>query len=129
VAAMFFVVFLSQAVSPAVLGSAMNASYSKKLQVSLPSELNRIEDKETLASLADPRVLLSQKAMSALRKDFQEFDGGGDALFQRTVQAIRDSLEASLKTIFVIGAVAMLISFLLVVTIPEVSMEVKPEDR
>jgi len=29
----------------------------------------------------------------------------------------------------VIGAVAMLISFLLVVTIPEVSMEVKPEDR
>jgi hypothetical protein len=50
-------------------------------------------------------------------------------LFQRTVQAIRDSLEASLRTIFVIGAVAMLISFLLVVTIPEVSMEVKPEDR
>jgi hypothetical protein len=47
----------------------------------------------------------------------------------RTVQAIRDSLEASLKTIFVMGAVAMAISFLLVVTIPEVSMEVKSEDR
>ncbi len=129
VAAMFFVVFLSQAVSPAVLGSAMNASYSKKLQASLPSELSRITDKATLASLADPRVLLSEKAMNALHKDFQEFDGGGEVLFQRTVQAIRDSLEASLKTIFVIGAVAMLISFLLVVTIPEVSMEVRPEDR
>jgi MFS family permease len=38
VAAMFFVVFLSQAVSPAVMGSAMNASYAKKLQASLPSE-------------------------------------------------------------------------------------------
>jgi len=128
VAAMFFVVFLSQAVSPAVLGSAMNASYSKKLQASLPTELNRIADKETLASLADPRVLLSEKAMRALHNDFQAFDGGGEVLFQRTVQAIRDSLEASLKTIFVIGAVAMLISFLLVVTIPEVSMEIKPED-
>ena len=66
--------------------------------------------------------------MNALRKDFKEFEGEGEVLFQRTVQAIRDSLEASLKTIFVIGAVAMLISFLLVVTIPEVSMEVKPED-
>jgi MFS family permease len=129
VAAMFFVVFLSQAVSPAVMGSAMNASYSKKLQASLPSELSRIANAETLASLADPRVLLSEKAMNALHKDFQEFDGGGEVLFQRTVQAIRDSLEAGLRTIFVIGAVAMLISFLLVVTIPEVSMEVKPEDR
>jgi MFS family permease len=129
VAAMFFVVFLSQAVSPAVLGSAMNASYSKKLQASLPSELNRIVDKETLASLADPRVLLSEKEMDALHKGFQKFDSGGEVLFQRTVQAIRDSLETSLKTIFLIGAVAMLISFLLVVTIPEVSMEVKPEDR
>ncbi len=128
VAAMFFVVFLSQAISPAVMGSAMNASYAKKLQASLPPELNRIADKATLASLADPRVLLSEKAMNALHKDFKEFDGGGEVLFQRTVQAIRDSLEASLKTIFVIGAVAMLISFLLVVTIPEVSMEVKPED-
>jgi MFS family permease len=129
VAAMFFVVFLSQAVSPAVMGSAMNASYSKKLQASLPSELSRIADKETLASLADPRVLLSAKAMNALHKDFQELDSEGEVLFQRTVQAIRDSLEASLKTIFMIGAVAMLISFLLVVTIPEVSMEVKPEDK
>lgn len=50
-------------------------------------------------------------------------------MFQKTVQAIRDSLEAGLKTIHMIGAVAMLISFLLVVTIPEVSMEVKPEDK
>jgi len=117
------------AVSPAVQGSAMNASYSRKLQASLPPELSRIADQSTLASLANPRVLLSKKAMDALRKDFQNFDGGGEALFQKTVQAIRGSLEAALKTIFVIGAVAMLISFLLIVTIPEVSMEVKPEDK
>jgi len=129
VAAMFFVVFLSQAVSPAVMGSAMNASYSRRLQASLPSELSRIANQETRVSLTDPRVLLSEKAMKALHKDFQVFDRAADVLFQRTVQAIRDSLEASLKTIFVIGAVAMLISFLLVVTIPEVSMEVRPEDR
>jgi MFS family permease len=129
VAAMFFVVFLSMAVSPAVMGSAMNASYSEKLQASLPPELGRIAGQSTLASLADPRVLLSTKAMDALRRDFQAFDDGGEVLFKRTVQATRDSLEASLRTVFIIGAVAMAISFLLVVTIPEVSMEVKPEDR
>lgn len=123
VAAMFFVVFLSQAVSPAVMGSAMNASYAKRLQASLPPELHRVADPQTLASLADPRVLLSEEAMKALQRDFGKLDGGGEDLFQRTVGAIRDSLEASLRTLFVIGAAAMLISFLLVVTIPEVSME------
>jgi MFS family permease len=129
VAAMFFVVFLSMAVSPAVMGSAMNATYSSKLQASLPPELSQVANQSTLASLADPRVLLSATAMEALHSDFQKFDGGGEALFQKTVRAIRNSLEASLKIVFVIGAVTMVISFLLVVTIPEVSMEVKPEDK
>lgn len=129
VAAMFFVVFLSQAVAPALMGSAMNASYSTKLGASLPAELNSVADHETLASLADPRVLLSEEALTALRADFDKLEGGGEVLFERTVAAIRASLETSLRTVFAIGAVGMVISFLLVLTIPEVSMEVRPEDR
>jgi hypothetical protein len=38
-------------------------------------------------------------------------------------------LEAGLKTIFLIGAIAMLVSFLLVVTIPEISMDAEVRDK
>jgi hypothetical protein len=67
--------------------------------------------------------------MSALRKDLEALEGPKTALFDKTVQAIRDSLEASLNTIFILGAVAMLFSFLLILTIPEVSMDIEPEDK
>jgi MFS family permease len=129
VGAMFFFVFLGGAIAPAVLGSAMNAEYAKKLKASVPAELSLVADEATLKSLADPRVLLSQSAMNTLRKDFEGMDGKGNELFNRTVQAIRDSLEAGLKTIFAIGAVSMLLSFLLILTIPEVSMDTEVKDK
>jgi hypothetical protein len=43
--------------------------------------------------------------------------------FDQTVQAIRSALEAGLHTIFWIGAITMLISFLLILAIPEVSLD------
>jgi len=129
VAAMFFFVFLSMAISPAILGSAMNASYAKHLRASLPAELSQTTEESISEHLANPRVLLSKDAMSALRKDLEAVEGPKTALLDKTVQAIRDSLEACLNTIFIIGAVAMLFSFLLILTIPEVSMDIEPEDK
>jgi MFS family permease len=129
VAAMFFFVFLSMAISPAIVGSAMNASYAKHLRASLPAELSRTTEESISGHSANPRVLLSRDAMSALRRDLESFEGPGTALFDKTVQSIRDSLEASLNTTFIIGAVAMLFSFLLISTIPEVSMDAEPEDK
>jgi hypothetical protein len=117
------------AIAPAILGSAMNAVYAGTLQKSLPSELNRVADKATLESLADSKILLSQPAMEALEKAFQEFGDRGPALFETTVQAIRNSLEAGLKMVFLIGAVTVLFSFLLIFAIPEVPIDVEVEDN
>jgi MFS family permease len=128
--AIFFSILMGIAISPALLGSAMNATYAKTLRTSLPDGLNRIADKETIASLGNPRVLLSQPAMDALRKKFNESGSEGQALFPRTVQAIRYSMEAGLRSVFWIGAITMLLSFLIICTIPESSMnEVHEEDR
>ena len=67
VGAVFFFVITGRAIAPAILGSAMNATYAKTLDRLLPAELSQVADKATLASLADPRVLLSPDAMVALQ--------------------------------------------------------------
>ena len=129
VGAMFFFVFMGGAIAPAILGSAMNREYGKTLQRSLPTELNRVADETTLESLADPKVLLSAPAMKQLEKAFLQFGDRGPSLFKKTVEAIHISLEASLKYVFLIGAVTSLFSFLLILIIPEVSIEAEVQDK
>jgi MFS family permease len=129
VGAMFFFVFMGGAIAPAILGSSMNREYAKTLQKSLPSELNRIADEKTLASLADPRILLSSSAMTELESALGKLGDRGPALFNKTVRAIRGSLEAGLKYVFLIGAVTSVISFLLIIVIPEVSIEAEVQDK
>jgi MFS family permease len=129
VGAMFFFVFMGGAIAPAILGSAMNQEYAKILQKSLPAELNQRMDQKTLSSLADPKILLSTAAMAKLQAAFEIFGDRGPALSQKTVQAIHHSLEASLKYVFLIGAVTSLFSLLLILTIPEVSIEAEVQDK
>jgi MFS family permease len=129
VAAIFFMVALGNAVAPAILGTAMNSTYEKKLEESLPADLGQYIDKATLESLADPRVLMSQEAMSELQNTFKAFEGEGTALFDQTVQAIRSSLQSGLRVLFLVGSVALLLAFLFVLTIPQISMDVEVPDK
>jgi MFS family permease len=116
--AMFFSILMGASIAPALLGSAMNASYEKALDRYLPQELHKIADQETMTLLRNPRVLLSQSAMDELEA---EFDRGGiemQALFAETVRAIRHSLQTGLKNVFWLGALTMLLAFLIICTIP-----------
>jgi hypothetical protein len=47
----------------------------------------------------------------------------------QNVEAIRTSMQAGLKSVSLLGAVTMLISFLLIFTVPEISMDVVVEDK
>jgi MFS family permease len=118
--AISFCIMMGVALSPAVLGSAMNATYARQLAANLPEGLKRISDEATISSLGNPRVLLSQTAMKALEQDFARKGSEGQELFRHTVQAIRSSLEAGLRSVFWVGAITMLLSFLLISTIPEI---------
>ncbi|MBN2417995.1 MAG: MFS transporter, partial [Deltaproteobacteria bacterium] len=120
VAAIFFMVALGTAVAPAILGPAMNTTYSKRLDALLPQDLNTNLDSETLLSIADPSVLMSKEAMAKLKSACDRIGEANPMLFDQTVQAIRSSLQSGLKVLFLTGAFALLIAFLSIITIPKV---------
>jgi hypothetical protein len=95
----------------------------------LPGELRQFADKETLASLGDSKALLSPKAMESLRKTLNNGGPEESELFRRTVEAIRTSMEAGLRNVFLLGAITMLMAFLLILTVPEISMDTLVEDK
>jgi len=111
--AFFFCMLMGNAISPAVLGSTMNYTYKTALTAAMPDELKTGDFWETVGN---SRVLLSQTNMDELKADFAA--KGQDALFPRTVNAIRDSLAAGVRNVFWISAVTMLLAFLLICTLP-----------
>ena len=125
VAAIFFMVAIGQAVTPAIMGSAMNVSYEQRLQSLLPTEAGLQMDASTFESIADSRVLMNDGAMARLEDALR----ADEHLYTRTVQAIRSALRSGLKTVFLIGAIAMLMAFLFIITIPEVSMDAEVQDK
>jgi MFS family permease len=127
--AIFFSITMGMAIAPAVLGPVMNAAYAKKLETTLPAGLHQFADKETITALSDSKALLSPAAMKGLEATFAKEGIYGNDLFRQTVRAIRASMEAGLRAVFLLGAVTMLISFLLILTVPEVSMDAVVEDR
>ena len=106
----------------------MNATYAKTLAVSLPAELGQVADETTMASLGNSRVLLSETASADLEKTFKKMGSQGETLYPKTVQAIRISMHAGLKSVFWIGAITMLMSFLIILTLPEISLDTAPEE-
>ncbi len=127
--AFFFNNLLFMTIAPAVLGSVMNVVYADSLNVSLPHTVNQLVDKETTTSLGNPSVLLLKPAMKALQETFEKKGSSGPTLFAQTVQAIRTSLQSGLRIAFLIGAVTMVLAFLLILAIPEVSIDAEIKDE
>jgi MFS family permease len=112
--AIFFCLMFGVAISPAILGAVEQATFGKTLEASLPDELKHLADQ------VDSQVLLSEPELAALENTFKEMGSEGKALLQQTVDAIRSSMEASIRSVFWIGALTMLAAFLVILTIPEV---------
>lgn len=127
--ALFFNLTLSMTIAPAVLGSVMNIEYADSLRASLPPSVDQIVGKETMTSLGDASVLLLKPAMREMQRTFDTMGNKGQALFAQTVQAIRTSLQSGLSIVFLIGAVTMLLAFLLILVIPEISIDVEVKDE
>jgi MFS family permease len=128
-AALYFSVMLGQAIAPAILGSAMNIKYNNNLKASLPAEASQMSDQASMTSLGNPRVLLLEDEMASLRTTINQNTSNGQAIFDKTVSAIRLSMESGLRIIYIIGALAMLLTFLIICTIPEISIDAVVEDK
>jgi hypothetical protein len=85
--------------------------------------------KETMTSLGGPSVLLLKPALKELQRTYDTMGNKGQALLAQVVQAIRASLQSGLSIVFLIGAGTMLLSFLLILAIPEISMDVEVKDK
>jgi MFS family permease len=120
---LYFFVSMGKAIAPAVLGSVMNVVYARELASRLPSGLEASLSQATLASISNPRVLLSSSAMDELQKAFSSLGDQGPVLLDQVIQAIRTSLETGLREIFIIGAISMFLSLLLILTIPEIKLD------
>jgi hypothetical protein len=94
----------------------------------MPAGLRDIADENTLEALDDPQVLLSGSAMENL-KNALEAEDGGPALFEQTVEATRESLQAGIRNIFWISAVFMLLAFLIICTVPRNSSSQEDSPR
>jgi predicted MFS family arabinose efflux permease len=127
--AIFFSLSMAGALAPAILGSAMNASYEDNLDASMPQEIRQAADPNTLESLGNSRVLLSRPAMAALEENLSKIGGAGPQIYERTVDAIRNSMEAGLRSVFWICAIAMTIAFLLIITVPEISLSEEVQEK
>jgi MFS family permease len=125
--AFFFSLLLGVAISPAILGSAMNATYAKSLK--LPAAIAQTADKEILDAVRKPDALLAETKMAELKALFEKSGRQGDEAFNQTVDAMRNSLESGLRSIFLIGAVTMLLALLLITTIPEVPLESNADSK
>ncbi len=117
--AFFFAFSMGLAIAPALLGSAMTSGYENALAESLPKGLEKIADKQTLAALSDQKVLLNESARNELKKAFEAKGEAGKALYQPTMQAIRSSMQSGIRSVFLIGAIAMLLAFFVISTIPK----------
>jgi hypothetical protein len=125
--ALYFSVMIGNALAPAILGSAMNMKYNSTLAASLPAEVSRMADQATMTSLGNPRVLLNAQAMDSLRTTLNKTSTDGDLVLNQTVSAIRLSMESGLRIVFILGAVAMLLTFLIICTVREVKIDTQSD--
>lgn len=123
VAAIFFIANIGTAVAPAIMGPAMNATYEKRLAALLPHDLETQIGSEVFKKLADPGVLMSKGSMAELKESFNKVKGQDSLLFENTVQSVRGALQSGLRVVFLIGAIALLLAFLIIITIPEVPLD------
>jgi MFS family permease len=129
VAAIFFIVALGMASAPAIMGPGMNVAYQKKLNELLPQDLERHIDSSVLDSIANPSVLMDKSALAELEKVCDQIEDNNPELFDQTIQAVRGALQSGLKVVFLLGAIALLVALLIILTIPEVSIEEEVEDK
>jgi MFS family permease len=124
--AIFFCIAMGTALAPVVLDSARNSTSAQYLARSAPDELKSL-DKETFAKLTDSKVLFNKKGeidtnIVALEQSLKDKWPEKKDLLDKTVKAIRGSQEAGMSAAFLVGAIAMLISFLIICTIPKNSL-------
>ncbi len=127
--ALYFSVMLGQAIAPAICGSVMNINYNNTMEYKLPPELSQYASKVKIKSLNDLNKLLADEGEAKPQTELSKKSLNGKPSEDKTKTAIRISLGAGLKAIYILGAIAMAFTFIIMCTIPQVSMDAQVKDE
>lgn len=106
----------------AVLGTVMTNRLNSELSARLPAQLAQLLPPERLEQLRNPQALQAPEAAARLREAFAALGPQGTELFTQFVQALRESLAASITSLFAISAAALALSFVTMLFIPEIPL-------
>lgn len=106
----------------AIMGSLLASRFQDKLLSSIPKPLQNGPALSKLQGFDNPQALLNPQAMAAMHKEFAAFGPQGDALFQQFVHVIRVALASAISSVFLLGTVAVVISFVAVFFLKEIPL-------
>lgn len=106
----------------AVLGTVMTNRFNGELSARLPAQLAQLLPPERLEQLRTPQALQAPEAAARLREVFAALGPQGTELFTQFMQALRESLAASITSLFAISAAALALSFVTMLFIPEIPL-------
>ncbi|MFH0942327.1 MAG: DHA2 family efflux MFS transporter permease subunit [Chloroflexota bacterium] len=114
---------LGGSVGLAIFGSIMNNRFASELTSKVPDAVKTVISPERLAALANnPQALLNPQAQAQLQNFLEQTGPQGNTLFQQTLTALRQSLEAAMSQVFLIGVLVLLVAFIISLFIKEIPL-------
>lgn len=118
-----FIRSLGGSVGLAIFGSIMNNRFAAELAARVPDALKTIIGAERLGALAsNPEAMFNPQAQAQLESLVEEMGPQGSALIQQTLAALRQSLEAAMSEVFLIGVLVLALAFFISLFIQEIPL-------
>jgi len=106
----------------AIYGSLLNNRFQDALQTNLPRQLTQIVPADRLKALDNPQVLVSPEARQAMQRAFAQLGPQGEAILRQLMESIKVSLSSAITGIFLVAAVAVLVSTVVTLFLPELPL-------
>ena len=109
-------------ISVAILGTLMTNRFQSAFQEALPAAVRSVVPAAQLEALGNPQILLAPQTTAGIRESFSALGPQGQVLFQQLMEAIRGSLATAITGLFLAGAVAMVLGFIITLFLPEIPL-------
>jgi len=108
----------------ALSGTLVTSQLHEHLSERLPPDVTNNAPEELVRQLQDPRVLLSPRALAAMREAFASLDNG-PVLYSQTVGAMRAVLAQGLHEVFLVGLIVAVLVFATGILLPELPLRTR----
>jgi len=109
-------------IGTAVMGTILTNSFTSTFQAKLPATIKAAVPASQLSQLSNPQVLLAPGVTAQIQHGFDAFGPQGQALFQQLMEAMRSSLATAITQLFLLGAGAMVLAFMVTLFLREIPL-------